>query len=122
MSLHAAARIVKPPIGTLMTDTFGVFRPRSEHVSISAQAQDWWSGLPSAYRPENLALQFPRVLNRVAACWNDLVCCDQYLRSLLVDLKRPHRQGFPPDVGLELMRLHGLRSKLPGNASGEPVR
>lgn len=98
-----------------MTDQFGGLRPRREHIAISAQAQNWWSCLPSAYRPENLALQFPRVMNEVAACWSDLVRCDHYLRSLLVDLKRPQRQGFPPGVGLELLRLHGLLGKLPAN-------
>lgn len=107
------------PIDTLMTDKFGVLRPPRVDIAINAQAQDWWFCLPVAHRPENLALQFPRVMNEVAACWSDPVRSDQYLSSLLVDLKRPQRQGFPSDVGLEILRLYGLRGRLPAGAASK---
>ncbi len=104
-----------------MTNKFSAMRPRAAHISISSQAQDWWACLPVAYRPENLALQFPRVMNEIAARWNDASQVDQYLRSLLIDLERPQRQGFPPDVGLELMRVHGLGNKRPVHGAAGPT-
>ena len=91
-----------------MTDTFGALRPRLKPESIDDRAQEWWRHLPVTHRPANLASRFPHVLNAMAACWDDRLHCERYLSSLLLEQKRQLRQGFPPEVGKELLRLHSL--------------
>ena len=93
-----------------MTDTFGALRRRIEPESINDRAHDWWRQLPATHRPANLASRFPHVMNAMAVCWDDCLHCERYLSSLLVEQKRQLRQGFPPEVGQELMRLHSLHA------------
>lgn len=64
----------------------------------------WLARLPEGVRPMQLARQFPRIANRLAAAWRSPVRCEPYLRSLLVS-DRPNRRGFPAEVALELGSL-----------------
>ena len=91
-----------------MTDTFSALRPRHHPELIDDRAKDWWCHLPVPHRPEKLASQFPHVMNAMAACWDDRIRCERYLCSLLIEQKRQPRQGFPPEVGQELLRLHNF--------------
>lgn len=78
---------------------------------------DHLSGDESLY-PVRLEQQFPRILERVVDLWgtSDL---DYYLESLMIS-DRPDRQGFQPDVAMEIFRLSvahgalGLTSKISG--------
>lgn len=62
--------------------------------------------------PVQLEQRFPRILANIVALWGtpDL---DRYLSGLIVS-DRPDRQGFPPDVAVELFHLSSLNDSLAG--------
>ncbi len=68
--------------------------------------------------PELIEQQFPRILGRIVELWGTAEL-DHYLESLMVS-DRPDRQGFHPDVAMEIFRLSmihgalGLSSKISG--------
>ena len=67
-------------------------------------ATRWNDALPAALRPQALIAYYPRIANLLAMQWNDPSALSAYLDELLVD-RRGHRQGFPPPVLNELLRL-----------------
>lgn len=78
---------------------------RSRDLYPSTQALAWLADLPHAVVPRRLAHDYPRIVNRLAACWCDPALATLVLDSLLVD-RRGGRRGFPPAVELELRGLH----------------
>ncbi len=64
----------------------------------------WVEILPTEIQPRALISQFPRIANIVARSWDDRDSVERYLNELLID-RRSSRQGFPPDVQLELLNL-----------------
>ncbi len=60
--------------------------------------------------PKAIEAKFPRILARIVELWGkpDL---DAFLGSLMVS-DRPGRQGFPPDVAMEVFRLATLYGSL----------
>ena len=50
--------------------------------------------------------KFPRIAQALCECWGK-AGCTAYLESLIYD-QRGGRQGFPAEVGAELLMLHGL--------------
>lgn len=91
-------------------DQFAALRPRPVPVALNDSAQAWLDDLPPGARPVLLADQFPRILNRVAATWQDFGACELYLRSLLTEQRQPPRRGFPYPVASEIFRLHRLQT------------
>jgi hypothetical protein len=69
--------------------------------------ENWMMGLPTDARPYSLAARFEHIARKIAAMWNDETALFKYMGELLVD-QRGGRQGFPPHVALELMRLNRL--------------
>jgi hypothetical protein len=67
----------------------------------------WMMALPRRFRPRLLALQFPHVVNRLAATWGDLVLAAGYFEELMVD-RRGGRIGFPRAATVEILKLHEL--------------
>jgi hypothetical protein len=55
-------------------------------------------------RPVELARQYPLIANGIAELWPHAARCEEYLASLVVDL-RGNRKGFPLGVVYELTRL-----------------
>ncbi|WP_189462157.1 ankyrin repeat domain-containing protein [Jeongeupia chitinilytica] len=51
--------------------------------------------------PTRLIEQFPRIANRLVELWGT-DAMSGYLESLMI-MDRPDRQGFPPEIGMELM-------------------
>jgi hypothetical protein len=77
----------------------------------------WMAGLPQAVRPITLARKFPRIANSIAELWRRVARCEEYLDTLVVDL-RGDRKGFPPEVAQELTALRSYYSELhPHNQS-----
>ena len=77
----------------------------------------WMAELPQAVRPINLARKFPRIANSIAELWRRVARCEEYLDTLVVDL-RGNRTGFPPEVGQELTALRSYFAELhPHNRS-----
>lgn len=64
----------------------------------------WMSSLPPDYRPQSLAIRFPRIANMLAASWHNPKECTEYICSLLND-ERGGRRGFPPEVQKDLADL-----------------
>ena len=74
-------------------------------------------GLPAAVRPVVLARKFPRIANSIAELWRRVARCEEYLDTLVVDL-RGDRTGFPLEVAQELAALRGYYAELhPQNRS-----
>ena len=65
---------------------------------------DWLASLPLQLRPLALATQFPRVANRIAQEWKEPSACRRDFEDLVYD-NRGNREGFPPDVLVELLAL-----------------
>jgi hypothetical protein len=75
-----------------------------EDVKVTKEVMAWLSQLPPEVRPRALAIQYPRIFNKIAALWATPKQCEQYLDELLMD-ERGTRQGFPSDVATELTVL-----------------
>jgi len=77
----------------------------------------WMAELPQAVRPVNLARKFPRIANSIAELWRRVARCEEYLDTLVVDL-RGDRMGFPSEVAQELTALRSYFAELhPHNRS-----
>ena len=61
--------------------------------------------------PRNLMKKFPHVARRIAALWNDERAIADYFMELMVP-RRQGRQGFPYDVGQEIMTLSIARESI----------
>jgi len=84
---------------------------RDQDRALSSTAVAWLKTLPEGARPANLAECHPRVLNRIALCWNDPVLTARLFNELLLD-KRGQRRGFARPVADDLMRLRVYHGKL----------
>ena len=73
----------------------GVILPATRH---------WMSSLPPDYRPDRLAIRFPRIANLIAASWDNPKECSAYIYSLLHD-ERVGRKGFPVEVQQDIAQL-----------------
>ena len=71
----------------------------------------WLAMLAPDVQPQALATQFPRLANRLAADWGSPEMCRAFLHLLLVD-QRGNRQGFPDDVGRDLLALRSFYFEL----------
>jgi hypothetical protein len=75
----------------------------------------WVERLPVDVYPKLLAKRYPRIVNMIAAQWNDRAGCPKLFEDLLGD-RRGGRSGFPPDAYRDIVGLqeywyngHGLR-------------
>ena len=74
----------------------------------------WTQMLPREVQPCVLLRQFPRVANSLARTWSDPRASAKLLDDLVTD-RRGHRQGFPPAIQHELLRLQDfLENRFPG--------
>jgi hypothetical protein len=60
--------------------------------------------------PVHLEQGFPRILAKIVALWGK-PSLEDFLSGLMVS-DRPGRQGFPPDVAMEIFRLSMLHGTL----------
>ena len=84
---------------------------RHRDQELSSKARRWVAWLPADTRPMTLAAHYPRIVNKLAACWRDVGITERLLDQLLHD-ERGDRMGFAPAIVLELeavQRLHLLR-------------
>jgi len=66
------------------------------------------------YYPHKLEQQYPNVLERIMIMW-DSADFDSYLNKFMLDHREHPRQGFPPEVASEILRLSMLHSELFGS-------
>jgi hypothetical protein len=84
---------------------------RLRDQELSAKGARWMAWLPADVRPQTLAAHYPRIVNKIAACWRDVGITERLLEQLLHD-ERGDRMGFAPAIVLELeavQRMHLLR-------------
>ncbi len=77
---------------------------------LSSSVQTWLDRLPEAARAPKLAAAFPRVTERIAFFDGEPPFAARDLEQLMID-QCGDRQGFPIEVGRELMRLRSHYSK-----------
>ncbi len=65
------------------------------------------------YYPHKLEQQFPHIFEKVMIMW-DSPEFDSYLNKFMLDKREHARQGFPPEVASEILRLSMLHSELFG--------
>lgn len=69
--------------------------------------------------PEHIAARFPRILARIADQWGT-AALDDYLDSLML-CDRDGRQGFPPEVAMELFHLISVHGALGLTSKANPT-
>jgi hypothetical protein len=69
------------------------------------------SGKRTDLYPTVLAEKFPRILARIVELWGKPEL-DAYFQNDLLTTNRPNRQGFPPEVAVELFRLSNYHASL----------
>jgi uncharacterized protein len=67
----------------------------------------------AAYYPYKLEQQFPQIFSKIMMMW-DSIEFDSYLNKFMLDKREHARQGFPPEVASEILRLSMLHSQLFG--------
>lgn len=75
-----------------------------DDLELNAAAEAWLASLPEADRPKELALRFPRIVNRIARMWKSPLQMDRYFEDLLTDT-RGTRRGFSLGVLTDLSSL-----------------
>jgi hypothetical protein len=94
----------RPKPADAARDPVAMRDPAYQEQALMPHAIAWAERLPPGLRPQELMRRYPRVANRLALCWNDPVLTNRLLEDLLID-KRGGRQGFPPPVRSELIRI-----------------
>lgn len=89
---------------------YALMRSPQRAEDLSKIAFRWMATLPRDCRPIETGRRYARIVNRIAAIWEDEVLTMDYLNSLTIS-DRPHRQGFPPEVGREIAALSRLASE-----------
>lgn len=75
-------------------------------------------GADADHYPVGIETRFPHILEKIVAFW-DTEMLDEYLAGLVMP-DRVGRQGFPPDVARELVRLaalHAAKGFSPGDTT-----
>ena len=93
-----------------------VDRAVQPNAVLTDDASLWIASLPAHVRPLALAQKFPRIANSIAVLWRRVARCEEYLDTLVVDL-RGDRTGFPLDVATELNALRSYYAELHPNDS-----
>ena len=71
---------------------------------LTPRSSRWLGTLPQNVRPYNLRNQFPRIVNRAAAVWDNPAAFGEFSTELLYDF-RGDRAGFPAEIVCELRAL-----------------
>jgi hypothetical protein len=62
------------------------------------------------YYPHQLEAKFPHILEKLTIMW-DSPEFDTYLNKFMLDKRDHARQGFPPEIATEILRLSMLHSE-----------
>jgi len=68
------------------------------------------------YYPHKLEQHFPLLLDKIIQMW-DSPEFDSLLNQLMLDKRDHYRQGFPPDVASEILRLSILHTEQYGSTA-----
>ncbi len=101
-TLHAPA--TTPPATPLVTADWSSARKAAPADYLLPLSEKWFDALPPDRAPCALATVYPRIVNLIAAQWNDHRGCPLLFEDLLGD-RRGGRAGFPAPVRRDLLRL-----------------
>ncbi|MBS0325270.1 MAG: hypothetical protein JSS46_01840 [Proteobacteria bacterium] len=89
---------------------------------LSPETVAWLARLPATVRPNQLALRYARIANRICETWKAPLHCLRLLDGLITD-DRGGRQGFPLHVATELANLrdHYYKQHRKGDQAWEHV-
>ena len=79
--------------------------PLATDRALTGRALTWLGDLPGVVCPRVTSERYPRIVNALAAAWDDPHARGKYFEHLLNDRRRG-RRGFPVDVERELRVLH----------------
>ena len=79
-------------------------KPIYTKPALTPLALKWLNSLSEDVRPVILPEGFPHIVNLIAQHWPLPINCNRYLDQLTIR-QREGRQGFPPDVFSELIKL-----------------
>jgi hypothetical protein len=79
--------------------------------SLSKEARELLARLSECVPLDEVARQFPHIVNKLAQVWSKPTAVHKFLDSLLFD-GRAGRQGFPLDVFTQLARLRSYCAKV----------
>jgi hypothetical protein len=97
-------------------------RTQSATEQLGEEAHAWMAEMPESVRPNQLALRYARLANRLCSVWGDQKKCERLLDDLMID-RRGGRKGFPLPVANELatLRDHYFRLHHDGKSAWEHV-
>jgi len=101
---NARCVLVGAPSAAAPETNWPVRRPAQTKEPLHPSTAQWIRGLPEEVRPRGLKKRFARILNRLAERWHEPARCAPYLADLLI-VPCDSREGFPPDVAMELDAL-----------------
>jgi hypothetical protein len=109
--LPKSAGPVIPELDNPNGDPWAALRapPSEQDRTLISSTHFWLHSVPSGAHPKRLCQMYPRIANKLAAHWHDKSATERILDELLHD-KRGNRQGFPPVITAELMRLREVLS------------
>ena len=110
-SLIAVRKDVDPGQAKVAQRKQAAERTAQANAGLLDETARWMSSLPAGVRPFACAHRFPRIANSIADLWRRIPECEEYLDSLVIDL-RGNRTGFPPDVAKELRALRSYYTDL----------
>lgn len=93
-----------PPSPRKPISGYAHLRKSNAPNEVALPARKWLSRLPHQVRPINLIGQYPRIVNRFAAAWDNPAAFGELATDLLYDF-RGGRAGFPPEIVRELRVL-----------------
>jgi hypothetical protein len=79
--------------------------PKASDFQLTGLAIEWLLSFPTQYRPHNLAKQYPRVVNTLAAKWADPAEYSAELQECIFSSRKEKRQGFPAPSLQDLLTL-----------------
>lgn len=93
-------------------------QPKFKHL-VTPSFLMWFRQLPREIRPFKLLDRHPHVLHHLQSVWPRPWTTHQYFQGLLLS-DRQERQGFTPDVLLEIQALFDhYQEAFPGRSAGE---
>ena len=105
VSPAVAATMFLPPPGNTPS-RFACLRKSNPADVVTPLTRKWLGGLPQDVRPINLIGQYPRIVNLIAAAWDNPTAFGVLATDLLYDF-RGNRAGFSAAVVRELRALRG---------------
>lgn len=85
-------------------------QPENYDVSVLRAQLTAHLGADAGYYPKRIEAQYPRILAKIVELWGSATL-DDYLNELMLP-SRPGRQGFPPDIAMEIFHLVNIHSSL----------